>query len=150
LRAQGEAAQGPGESGYQVGDHEDVVPVVGVGRRNVGPSTTGQRPEDANTSDEFGQRRVCSSSQDVPETYQCHTWSCSGLVGVVGPSVSDLTGCEGDEEHEDRALRVAVANGRRHRGKPFLRIALCIVRTDWQTEYRQTDVVLILDNLVVV
>ena len=66
-RAQGKAAQGPGKGCNKVGDHEDVVPVVVVSRRDVGPSSAGQGAEDANTSDEFGQRRVGSAGQNVPK-----------------------------------------------------------------------------------
>lgn len=46
-RAQGDAANCPGERGNEVGDHEDVMPVVVVGRGDVGPSTTCQRSEEA-------------------------------------------------------------------------------------------------------
>lgn len=36
------------------------------------------------------------------------------------------TGRKGDEEHKDRAFRVAVANRGRDRGKPFFGVALDI------------------------
>jgi hypothetical protein len=53
-RAQGKAAQCPGESRNKIGYHEDVVPVMVVSRRDVGPSSASQCAEDANTSDELG------------------------------------------------------------------------------------------------
>jgi hypothetical protein len=66
LWAQSKTAQGPGKCGYEVRDHEDVVPVVGVGRGYVCPSTTRQRAEDANSSNEFGESGVRFTRQDVP------------------------------------------------------------------------------------
>jgi len=39
-------------------------------------------------------------------------------------SVSSHTRCKGDEEHEHGAFGIAVADGRRHGGEPFLGIAL--------------------------
>ena len=41
IRAQGEASQGPGKSRDEVGDHEDVVPVMVIRRRDIRPTTTG-------------------------------------------------------------------------------------------------------------
>lgn len=72
-RAQGEAAKGPWQSGHQIRDHEDVVPVVVIGRCDVCPSSTGQCSEDANASDEFGEGRVRSAGQNVPETNECES-----------------------------------------------------------------------------
>lgn len=66
-RAQSKAAKSPRQSGHQVGDHKDVVPVVVIGRGNVCPSSAGQCSEDANTGDELGEGRVGTASQDVPE-----------------------------------------------------------------------------------
>jgi hypothetical protein len=66
-------------------------------------------------------------------------------------SVPSLTRCQGNEEHKDRALGIAVADCRRHRRKPFVGIALywlSVCRAYSITEY--TDIELILDNLVVV
>lgn len=41
-------------------------------------------------------------------------------------SVQLRTGGQSDEEHEDRTLRVAVANGGRDGWEPFFRIALVV------------------------
>jgi hypothetical protein len=54
-----------------------------------------------------------------------------GLCSVVPvcPTVSSLTGCQGNEEHKDGAFGIAVANGRRHGGEPLFGVAL------WFCEY---------------
>ena len=53
VRAQGEAAQGPWQGGNKIGYHENVMPVMVIGRGNVGPSAAGQGSEDAHTSDDL-------------------------------------------------------------------------------------------------
>ena len=75
--AQGEAAKSPRQSSHQVRDHEDVVPVMVVGRRNVCPSSTSQSSENANTSDEFREGRVGPARQDVPEADKGESRTCS-------------------------------------------------------------------------
>ena len=66
-RAQGETAESPGQSSDQIRDHEDVMPVMVVSRRDVCPSTAGQCSENANASDEFGKGGIGSAGQDVPK-----------------------------------------------------------------------------------
>jgi hypothetical protein len=63
--------------------------------------------------------------------------------------VSNRTGGEGNEEHEDGALWVSVANGRRDGGEPFLRVALLSMNTLPLSQLYFTDVEFILDNFVV-
>jgi poly(3-hydroxybutyrate) depolymerase len=53
-RGQSQATQSPRQRRYQIRDHEDVVPIMVVGRGHICPSTTCQGPEDANAGDEFG------------------------------------------------------------------------------------------------
>jgi hypothetical protein len=43
---------------------------------------------------------------------------------VRASPISSHTRCKGNKQHEYGTLGVTVANGRRHRGEPFLRIAL--------------------------
>jgi hypothetical protein len=69
--AQCKAAQSPGQSGDKVRDHENVVPVMGVGGRHICPSTTCQCAENANTGDELGERRVRAAGHNVPQADQC-------------------------------------------------------------------------------
>lgn len=61
------------------------------------------------------------------------------------------TGCQRNEEHEDGAFGVAIANCGRDGGKPFLGVSLDaeLVKLDWYT-FRYTDIEFILDDLVVV
>jgi hypothetical protein len=64
--------------------------------------------------------------------------------------MSSLTRCKRNEEHEDGALGVAVANCRRDRGEPFLGIALQVLLVyHWYTAIWCTNVEFILDDLVV-
>lgn len=51
-RAEGNTASGPGQRRDNVGNHEDVVPVVIVGRGDVRPAATGQCAEETHGSDE--------------------------------------------------------------------------------------------------
>lgn len=53
-RAEREATQGPRQGGHQVRDHEDVMPVVVVGRCDIGPTAACQCPEDAHPGDQLG------------------------------------------------------------------------------------------------
>lgn len=39
-RAQRKTAKSPGNGGKEIGDHEDVVPVMVIGRSNIGPPST--------------------------------------------------------------------------------------------------------------
>lgn len=65
--AQSDTAEGPGQSSNEVGDHENVVPVMVVGRRDVGPASAGKGSEDADTQNELGQGLVGSCCQEVPQ-----------------------------------------------------------------------------------
>jgi hypothetical protein len=71
--AQGDAADGPGYGRDEVRDHEDVVPVVVIGRCDIGPASTGEGSEDANAQDELGECLVGSRSQDVPQSNEEET-----------------------------------------------------------------------------
>ena len=53
VRAECKATQGPRQGGHQVRDHEDVMPVVIIGRCNIGPTTTCQCPEDAHAGNQL-------------------------------------------------------------------------------------------------
>jgi hypothetical protein len=83
-RTQGEAAQRPWKCRYEVRDHEDVVPVMVVGRGDICPSATRQRAEDANTSNKFGKRGVRFAGQDIPQADQCDAgaWTVFSCASV--------------------------------------------------------------------
>jgi hypothetical protein len=115
--AQRKAAQRPRQGGHQVRDHENVMPIVIIGRCHIGPTAASQGAEDAYTCNELGQGRVWTRSEHVPQKDK----------GEAG------TGCNGNEDLEERPFGISVTDGRRYRGKPFDGVA----------------VVFILDNLVV-
>lgn len=54
VRAERKATQGPRQSRHQVRDHEDVMPVVIIGRCDIGPTTACQCPEDAHAGNQLG------------------------------------------------------------------------------------------------
>lgn len=51
-RTQCNATDGPRQSGNQIADHENIMPIVVIGRRNICPSSTRQSPEYSNASHE--------------------------------------------------------------------------------------------------
>jgi hypothetical protein len=69
---------------------------------------------------------------------------------ILSSFVSSRTRCEGNEEHEDRALWVAVADCGRHGGEPFLRVALLFMSIVLLVQLHSTDIEFILDDFVVV
>lgn len=68
--AQRKTAQCPRQSGHQVGDHEDVVPVMVIGGSDICPTTTGQGAENANAGDDLRQSRVGTCGQNIPQEDQ--------------------------------------------------------------------------------
>jgi hypothetical protein len=67
IGAQGKAAQRPWESRDEIGDHEDVVPVVVICRRHICPTPTRYRSEESHPADELWQRRLGMSCHHVPQ-----------------------------------------------------------------------------------
>lgn len=67
VRTQRETSDGPWKSSDKVGNHEDVMPVVVVGRSDIGPASASEGSEDAHTSDELGKTGVGSCGQDIPQ-----------------------------------------------------------------------------------
>jgi hypothetical protein len=67
-RAEGNATQCPRESCHEVRDHEDVVPVMIVGRCNVCPSSTGEGAKYSYAEDEAreGGLGIGPRSEKVP------------------------------------------------------------------------------------
>lgn len=52
-RAQDEAADRPGDCGYQIRDHKDIVPIVIVGRRDIGPAAAHERTKQSHGGHKF-------------------------------------------------------------------------------------------------
>ncbi len=93
--AQGQATNSPWKSRNQVRDHKDVVPIVVIRRRNICPTTAGKCPKQSNAGNKLGERRVGAGSHEIPEEDE-------------GES---RTGCDGDEDLEERTLRIPITNG---------------------------------------
>ena len=66
--AEGNAARRPGNREYEVRNHEDVVPVMVVGRRDVRPSAACQRPDEARNGDGLGEGATGLRSEQVPQS----------------------------------------------------------------------------------
>lgn len=64
--AESDAAGGPGQGGDNVGNHENIVPVVIIGRGNVGPTAAGQGAQDAHGGDEAWQLGAGLAGKEVP------------------------------------------------------------------------------------
>lgn len=67
-RTQHQAACCPGYCSHQVGNHEDVMPVMVVSRSDIGPTSACQRSKDAHAGDEFGECRVGTGCEEVPKS----------------------------------------------------------------------------------
>jgi hypothetical protein len=117
-RAERKTPKRPRNRRNKVADHKDVMPLVVVRTGDICPATAGERPEYAPEGDELGQAMALSVCQEVPQPDERES----------GP------GGHGDEDHEEGALGIAVADGGGDGGKPFL----------WPAEP------LILDDLLVV
>ena len=129
-RAEGETANCPWDGGYQVRNHEDIVPVMIVCGCNIRPPSTSQGPEDTDTSDKFGQDRARSGSHGIPKCYQQKAWPWSSASVTVSTYVLDslLTRCDCNENLEYGSFRVAISDSRRDRRKPFDWVALSMKR----------------------
>lgn len=109
--AERDAAERPGQGGDDVRDHEDVVPVVVVCRRDVCPPAARQGPQETHDGDELWKPRAGLSRQEVPQAHEREPRPRR----------------DGDEHHEEGPLRVPVTDGRGHRRKPFFRVAVELV-----------------------
>lgn len=64
--AQGNAPGSPGNREDDVGDHQNVVPVVVVGRSDVRPPATRQGTDDAGNGDRFREGAAGFRGEQVP------------------------------------------------------------------------------------
>ena len=110
-RAQSETAPRPRYSCHKVRDHENIVPIVVIGRGHVCPSSASQGSEEASSSNDGWKVGVGSLGKEIPESNECKS----------------RPRCDGNENHEDRSFRVAVANGRGDRRKPLLWVAVVLI-----------------------
>ena len=66
LRTERQTAQGPGQGGNEVGNHENVMPAMVVGRRNICPAAAGNASKKTSTSYNLRQSRVWARCENIP------------------------------------------------------------------------------------
>lgn len=77
--AESETAQCPWKSSNQIRNHEDIVPVMVIGRCHISPATTRQCSEQTSESDNLGQRRAGPCGHQIPEENESETGAgCDG------------------------------------------------------------------------
>lgn len=67
LRAQSDHTERPRDGREQIRYHEDIMPVVVIGRGDISPSAASHCPENAHSEDELGQRRVRLACENIPQ-----------------------------------------------------------------------------------
>lgn len=90
------------------------MPIMVVGRCHIGPSSTSQSSENADSSNDLGKGRVGARSEDVPQEDKRES----------------RAGGNGDEDLEEGPFGVTVTNGRGHGGEPFNWVAEVFVLDD--------------------
>lgn len=123
VRAQGEAAQCPWQGGNKIGDHKNVVPVVVIGRGNIGPSTASQSSEDSHTSNDLRQGRIGTRGQHVPQENESEA----------------RAGGDGNKDLEEGSFGVSIANCCGDGGKPFIGVAVVFILDDFMVMQCDTD-----------
>jgi len=66
-RAQRKAAGSPRDGEHKIGDHQNIVPIVVVSRRDIGPSSAGQCTNNARDGDRLWQSTAGFGCEEVPE-----------------------------------------------------------------------------------
>lgn len=66
-RAQRKTAERPGDGRDKVRNHEDIMPIVVVRRRDIRPASARKGPEDAKECDELGKCATRACRQKVPQ-----------------------------------------------------------------------------------
>lgn len=110
-RAQHDASNCPREGCDNVGDHEDVVPVVVVGRSDVGEATAHACAQNAHRQGKLWQCLSGSPRQEIPQSDECESRARGDC----------------DEEHEEGPLGVTVANCRGNGGEPLVGVAVPLI-----------------------
>lgn len=64
--AESKTSQRPREGGHEIGNHENIMPIVVVGRCHICPSTTCHRSEYAGPKNELRQRGFGARSHGIP------------------------------------------------------------------------------------
>ncbi len=122
-RTQRQAAQRPRDRSDQIADHKVIMPIMIVRTRHIRPPSTRQRPEHPNPRNPFRCRGARTLREEVVEEDEGEP----------------RTGCHGDEDLEDGALRVAVADGGGDRGEPFGGVAEMLILHDFLVVEGEAD-----------
>lgn len=141
-RAQGNATGCPRDGQDKVGNHQNVVPVVVISRRDICPPAACQGPDDAEERDRFGEGAAGFRGEQVPQSHERKSWPCSSSSAKApkkGQGGHGHTRSNGDEEHEDGAFGIAVANGGRDGWEPLVRVAIPLILDDLAVMQRGAD-----------
>ena len=122
-RAQRQTSQRPRQRRNQITYHEDVMPIMVIGARNVCPPPTGQGSKDSHARHELRQSAAGTVAEAVEEEDQDEARARA----------------DGDEDLEDGALWVAVADGSAHGGEPFDGVAVVLVLHDFLVVERDAN-----------
>lgn len=114
-RAQGETTGGPGDGCDEVRNHEDIVPVVVIRRRDVCPPSASEGPKEAEEGNHFRQGTTGPSRQKIPKA----------------DKRKSRAGCDGNEEHEHGSFGISIPNGGRHGREPFVGISVELILDDF-------------------
>ena len=109
--AERKTAKRPWQSSDQIRDHKNIVPVMIVGRRDIGPSATCQGSENAHTCNNLGQGRIRACGKDVPQENKSEARS----------------GSDGDEDLEKRSLGISITDRGGDRWKPLIGVAVVFI-----------------------
>lgn len=74
--ARGETSEHPRDGCHEVRDHENVMPVMVIGRRHVRPAAAGKCPEDAEKCNHLGQTATRACRQDIPQRDERKSGAC--------------------------------------------------------------------------
>lgn len=79
-RAKRNASGGPRDRKDNVRDHEDIVPVMVVGRGDVGPAAASKSSDDTAKRNRFGEDTAGLGSQEIPESNKGESRTCRTLA----------------------------------------------------------------------
>lgn len=94
-----------------------------VGGGDICPASTGQSAEDTDSGNNLRQGVVRTRTEDVPQEDEEEA----------------RTGSDSNEDHEERALRVTIANGGGHGREPFVGVSVVFILNDLMIMQRDTD-----------
>lgn len=109
-----ETAHCPGQSRNKIRNHKYIMPVMIISRRDICPTSAHKRSKQPSSRNELGEVRARTRSEKVPKKNESKS----------------RTGSDCDENLEEGSFGIPIANRRRHRGEPFVRVAIMLVLHD--------------------